>query len=69
MDPQSTLLAVQGRPEVFTEYLRQYKNTICGRHPIGVLLNVRGGGGEETAKEKGWPLLLDRPLHSFFAVT
>jgi len=26
-------------PGAFAEYLRTYKNTICGRHPIGVLLN------------------------------
>jgi hypothetical protein len=26
-------------PKEFTEYLRKYGNTICGRHPIGVLLN------------------------------
>ena len=25
----------------FNEYLKQYHNTICGRHPIGVLLGVR----------------------------
>lgn len=24
----------------FTDYLKKYGNTICGRHPIGVLLNV-----------------------------
>lgn len=24
----------------FTEYLKKYGNTICGRHPIGVLLQV-----------------------------
>lgn len=24
----------------FTEYLKKFGNTICGRHPIGVLLNV-----------------------------
>mmetsp|Transcript_46 Transcript_46/g.109 ORF Transcript_46/g.109 Transcript_46/m.109 type:complete len:299 (-) Transcript_46:218-1114(-) len=24
----------------FTDYLQEYGNTICGRHPIGVLLNV-----------------------------
>lgn len=24
--------------EGFTEYLRKYQNTICGRHPIGVFL-------------------------------
>ena len=38
-------LTMQGRPEAFAEYMRQYKNTICGRHPIGVLLNMRGVGG------------------------
>ena len=27
-------------PVGFTSYLRDYQNTICGRHPIGVLLNV-----------------------------
>jgi len=24
----------------FNSYLKQYHNTICGRHPIGVLLGV-----------------------------
>lgn len=28
-------------PKAFTDYLRKYSNTICGRHPIGVLLQVR----------------------------
>ena len=27
-------------PAQFTDYLKQYHNTICGRYPIGVLLNV-----------------------------
>ncbi|KAL8585223.1 Protein memo1 [Nucella lapillus] len=27
-------------PVGFTNYLRDYQNTICGRHPIGVLLNA-----------------------------
>ena len=27
-------------PVTFSEYLKKYQNTICGRHPIGVLLNV-----------------------------
>ena len=31
----------------FTHYLKQFGNTICGRHPIGVFLNmvaeIRGG--------------------------
>lgn len=26
--------------EKFHHYLKTYGNTICGRHPIGVLLNV-----------------------------
>ena len=31
-------------PEEFSSYLSKYKNTICGRHPIGVMLNVSGIG-------------------------
>lgn len=27
-------------PNAFTEYLKTYGNTICGRHPIGVLLQA-----------------------------
>lgn len=27
-------------PPAFTDYLKRYNNTICGRHPIGVLLQV-----------------------------
>ena len=27
-------------PADFSSYLKEYGNTICGRHPIGVLLNV-----------------------------
>lgn len=27
-------------PQGFSEYLKKYQNTICGRHPIGVLLNA-----------------------------
>ncbi|XP_037954614.1 protein MEMO1 isoform X2 [Teleopsis dalmanni] len=26
--------------DAFTEYLRKYNNTICGRHPIGVMLSA-----------------------------
>lgn len=26
------------QPKDFTEYLKKYNNTICGRHPIGVML-------------------------------
>mgnify|MGYP004603152371 CR=1 FL=1 len=28
------------RPNDFTDYLRKYNNTICGRHPIGVMLSA-----------------------------
>ena len=38
---RSDVLGVQGEPTAFTEYLRRYGNTICGRHPIGVFLQVR----------------------------
>lgn len=41
-------LSIQGmdiietlNPAMFTEYLKKYNNTICGRHPIGVLLQVK----------------------------
>jgi predicted class III extradiol MEMO1 family dioxygenase len=29
-----------GNPDAFQEYLKEFENTICGRHPIGVFLNV-----------------------------
>ncbi|GBG93126.1 hypothetical protein CBR_g59364 [Chara braunii] len=29
-----------GDPEAFTEYLQESENTICGRHPIGILLHI-----------------------------
>ncbi|KAL6765289.1 MEMO1 family [Haematococcus lacustris] len=29
-----------GQPTAFSQYLSKYGNTICGRHPIGVLLNM-----------------------------
>jgi hypothetical protein len=34
-------LALQGDAARFAAYQKQYGNTICGRHPIGVFLNVR----------------------------
>lgn len=27
-------------PPAFTDYLKRFSNTICGRHPIGVLLQA-----------------------------
>lgn len=38
-------------PSAFTEYLRQYNNTICGRHPIGVMLNAA-----KVLKSRGYNL-------------
>ncbi|BDA46197.1 Protein MEMO1 [Coccomyxa sp. Obi] len=40
LDTQGMDIIEQGDPKAFTEYLRRYGNTICGRHPIGVFLNV-----------------------------
>jgi len=38
-------------PVAFSEYLKKFQNTICGRHPIGVLLNalavLRKGNGHQ----------------------
>jgi predicted class III extradiol MEMO1 family dioxygenase len=31
-----------GDPDAFKQYLQEYENTICGRHPISVLLHVSG---------------------------
>ncbi|MPC56296.1 Protein MEMO1 [Portunus trituberculatus] len=45
LDKQGMNLIETLNPSAFTEYLKKYGNTICGRHPIGVLLNVSGGGG------------------------
>jgi MEMO1 family protein len=36
----AAVCGVQGKPSDFTQYLQQFGNTICGRHPIGVLLQV-----------------------------
>lgn len=29
-----------GDPDAFKQYLQEYENTICGRHPISVFLHV-----------------------------
>ena len=31
---------MQGKPEEFAGYMKDYANTICGRHPIAVFLHV-----------------------------
>jgi len=40
LDRQGMDIIEQLNPPAFTEYLRNFGNTICGRHPIGVLLNA-----------------------------
>lgn len=40
LDKQGMDIIETLNPSAFTEYLRKFGNTICGRHPIGVLLNV-----------------------------
>lgn len=36
-------LIEENNADGFSKYLSTYHNTICGRHPIGVLLRVGGG--------------------------
>ena len=40
VDRAGMALIEEGGPEAFTKYLEEFENTICGRHPIGVLLHV-----------------------------
>lgn len=43
-------------PKAFTAYLKKTKNTICGRHPIGVLVNAVAkliGGKSDSNNENG----------------
>lgn len=40
LDKQGMALVEAQSPAEFTAYLAKYENTICGRHPIGVFLNV-----------------------------
>jgi AmmeMemoRadiSam system protein B len=39
LDRKGMLLIEMQRPGAFAEYLREYSNTICGRHPISVWLH------------------------------
>jgi|EP00945_MAST-04E_sp_MAST-4E-sp1_P008759 MEMO1 family protein len=43
LDHQGMALIEQQDAKGFNEYLKRYKNTICGRHPIGVLLQLLDG--------------------------
>lgn len=40
LDKQGMDIIESLSPHSFTEYLRKYNNTICGRHPIGVMLGA-----------------------------
>mmetsp|Transcript_17146 Transcript_17146/g.37018 ORF Transcript_17146/g.37018 Transcript_17146/m.37018 type:complete len:292 (+) Transcript_17146:150-1025(+) len=40
LDEQGMRAIESGDPAAFTRYQAEYRNTICGRHPIGVLLNM-----------------------------
>lgn len=40
LDRMGMDIVEQLSPLTFSEYLKKYGNTICGRHPIGVLLNA-----------------------------
>lgn len=43
-------------PPSFSNYIKKYRNTICGRHPIGVLLNV------STVERRQWVVPVDRAV-------
>lgn len=40
LDHEAIKAIESGSAEAFSSYLSTYRNTICGRHPIGVLLNM-----------------------------
>ncbi|RXM35138.1 Protein MEMO1 [Acipenser ruthenus] len=40
LDKMGMSIIEQLEPISFSNYLKKYRNTICGRHPIGVLLNA-----------------------------
>lgn len=40
LDKRGMTIIERMDPAGFTDYLQDYQNTICGRHPIGVLLNA-----------------------------
>lgn len=40
LDQNGMSIIESGNPEAFKDYLSQYDNTICGRHPIAVFLHM-----------------------------
>lgn len=49
-------------PVSFSNYLKKYHNTICGRHPIGVLLNVSNFLLENVTSSKMLTFVLNTEL-------
>jgi AmmeMemoRadiSam system protein B len=51
LDSEGMKAIEKKEPEGFVEYLKEYQNTICGRHPIGVLLcALAEAHGGDTSK-------------------
>lgn len=40
LDRNGMSIIEAGNPDAFKEYLSEYDNTICGRHPIAVFMHV-----------------------------
>ncbi|KAJ7552957.1 hypothetical protein O6H91_06G078300 [Diphasiastrum complanatum] len=41
LDQSGMSIIESGNPEAFRDYLQEFDNTICGRHPIGVFLHMQ----------------------------
>ncbi|KAI9105738.1 cell motility mediator [Phlyctochytrium arcticum] len=56
LDKEGMSIIETMKPTDFTSYLERTKNTICGRHPIGVLLcaveSLTGGGDGQSGKKR-----------------
>jgi AmmeMemoRadiSam system protein B len=53
LDRKGMALIEKQDADGFAKYLNEFSNTICGRHPIGVLLRVRE---RETMRDARWKL-------------
>jgi MEMO1 family protein len=56
LDKKGMDIIESGDPAAFRDYLQEYRNTICGRHPVGVLLQALkaascGSGSDSTSIE------------------
>lgn len=52
-------------PSAFTTYLKKYRNTICGRHPISVLMHVRCRAKLSFFSYQNTPFFHPRPCSIF----